>query len=153
MTLRRFNPKAIFWGVVAGLISVVVTAVALIPVMVLLHWLAPIMGIPDDPNDSVRALWLKNVAGWMGLITGLIDDFVIGYVAGRVAKTAIYLNCGALIILHFLLNFPFSIEGLGWFDTVGFVLIIPATLFGGYIAKKMNQRIELRAEPPNLELK
>ena len=74
--LKKLNLKAIFWGVVAGLISVVVTAVALIPVMALLHWLAPIMGIPDDPNDSVRALWLKNVAAWMGLITGLIDSFL-----------------------------------------------------------------------------
>ena len=145
--MRKLNLKAIFWGVVAFVIFAVIAAIALMSVMILLLWLAPTTGVPEEANEKINALWSENAIYWTGSTIGLITNFVSGYVVSRVAKTDIYLNCGALIALNFLSVVAFHSEALRGFDFLTLALIIPATLFGGFMAKKKIQRIESQSEP------
>lgn len=71
------------------------------------------------------------------MIAGLICTAIGGYIAGRVAKQAFYLNSGmvGLVGISILIGFVYSGEMQFQFDIVGIILVIPAALLGGYLAK------------------
>lgn len=145
--MKKLNLKAIIWGFIASVISAVVVTIALMIAMYLLYWLAPTMGMPEEASERINALLPENARDWMSLSLVLIAAFFGGYVTGRISKKDIYFNCVALIALNFLLAIPFLSAELRGLDNLSLALTIPATLFGGLIAKQKIQRIELRSAP------
>ena len=86
-------------------------------------------------SDAIAALTLSTNFLLGSVILGTLATIAGGYVAARIAKKEPYLNASIIgvfgIVLGVLLanNYPL------WFNVLGFVLVLPAALFGGHLAR------------------
>ena len=125
--MKRFKLKGICLGVLfafAG--SLVVSLIAASYFM--------------DSARSIDQLLQNNSYLFVVLIGSLLVDFLAGYLAVRVAKSFPYHNSGAVGFV----SFSYALSGLAtyieksplWYVLPSFLLIIPASLLGGYLAAK-----------------
>ncbi|HEY4732266.1 MAG TPA: hypothetical protein VIH66_03380 [Gammaproteobacteria bacterium] len=85
------------------------------------------MGTVIQGNDFIAAV----------MVAELLCTAIGGYIAARVAKQAIYLNSGmvGLVGVSIFLGYLFSGETPLQFNIIGAILVIPAALLGGHLAK------------------
>ena len=70
------------------------------------------------------------------VIFGTLTTVVGGYVAARIAKRLPYLNSAATGVVGLIFTALYaSSEYPMWFNIVGLLVVIPASLLGGHLAK------------------
>ena len=72
-------------------------------------------------------------------VFGTLSTVLGGYVAARIAKTRYYANAGVIAGLGILIGVLTAKEYPFWFNVVGFILVLPAALLGGHLAKPRDQ--------------
>jgi len=70
------------------------------------------------------------------LVAGLGFTLVGGYIAGRLAGVGELFHAGAVGILNILFGLFFLDLHYSWLQALAFVLVLPAALIGGNIAKQ-----------------
>ncbi len=73
----------------------------------------------------------------LGLIIGMCFTVAGGFLAGRVAGRAEVLHGALVAVIGMVLAAVFHESGNPvWFEIAGFAAILPAGMFGGYLAQK-----------------
>ena len=91
-------------------------------------------------NEALAAVTLnRNFLLW-SLILGTLSTIVAGYVAARIAKREPYLNAGVVGVLGIVMGLLLSKDFPLWFNVLGFLLVLPAALLGGHLARPRIER-------------
>jgi hypothetical protein len=94
-------------------------------------------GMTEQELDAVSADLIKNEAYlFWGAVLGTLTTIVGGYVAARVAGLLPYKNAFAFGVLGIVIGILLPGDFPLWFNILGFVIVLPAALFGAYIAKR-----------------
>lgn len=132
--MRRVSIKAIALGVLADIGGSVLAGI------LLLSWFVGDAIAPDIPADEAEEIMrgLSQDGGFLtlSLLLGLAFTGLGGYVAARVARRELYLNAGLVGVISLVLGLLFGGPGPFWFEVAGFLLIVPAALYGGYLADR-----------------
>lgn len=132
--MGRVNFKALLFGLATDIGGTFAASLIILPVF------AGDRFAPDMSAEELEAAMqtLAQDSGFLltSLIVGLAFSALGGYVAGRVAKQEIYLNAGLIGVIDVLIAVLFGGGGPIWFNVAGFLLVIPAALYGGYLADR-----------------
>ncbi|MBD0380701.1 hypothetical protein [Paenibacillus sedimenti] len=95
---------------------------------------------PVNGNDLSQIY--SNVGLLMVLLAvGLFWTFLGGYVAAKVAKRAEVFNASIIGVIAAAIGFDSMLTSRDiplWYELIGFIVIIPISLLGGYLALKKN---------------
>ena len=131
--MDRFSLKGIILAILLMLMLDTISGVALMGVMGS-HVFQE--GLTDQQmNEAIAALTHNRDFLLWSLILGTLSTIVAGYVAARIAKREHYLNAGIVGVLGIVMGLIFSKDYPLWFNVLGFLLVLPAALLGGYFAK------------------
>lgn len=86
-------------------------------------------------SDTINALTLSTNFLLGSVIIGTLVTIVGGYVAARIAKKEPYLNASIIGVLGIVLGVLLANNYPLWFNVLGFVMVLPAALLGGHLAK------------------
>jgi hypothetical protein len=78
------------------------------------------------------------------LVVGLFWSFLGGFVAAKVAKRAEYFNASIIGVIGAAIGFDSMLSGQGiplWYELTGFIVIVPVSLLGGYLALKKKKKV------------
>lgn len=89
----------------------------------------------QQTTDAIAALTLSTNFLLGSMILGTLATIVGGYVVARIAKREPYLNAGVIGVLGIVLGVILAKNYPLWFNVLGFVLVLPAALLGGHLAK------------------
>jgi hypothetical protein len=89
----------------------------------------------QERNDAITAVTLTTNFLLTSLIRGVLSIMVGGYVAVRIAKKEPYLNAGAFGAAGIILKVLFLKTLPLWFNVSSLLLVLPAALLGGQLAK------------------
>jgi hypothetical protein len=89
----------------------------------------------QERNDAITAVTLTTNFLWTSLIRGVLSIIVGGYVAVRIAKKEPTLNAGAFGAAGIVLKVLFLKTLPLWFNVSSLLLVLPAALLGGQLAK------------------
>gem|GEM_PF-6052647 len=93
-------------------------------------------GSSIDTND-LSAVYANTSLLWILLIVGLFWTFLGGFVAAKVARRAEVFNASIIGVIAAAIGFDSMLtnhEVPLWFELLGFIIIIPVSLLGGYLA-------------------
>ena len=130
--MERVNFKAVALGILADLGGTIVASAVLFA-----FFAGDQVSDQMSPEEMEEAVKLATQGGAFlitSLVVGLGFSVFGGYVAARVAKKEIYLNAGLVGVASLLIGLFFGGGGPIWFNVAGFLLVIPAALYGGYLA-------------------
>ena len=91
-------------------------------------------------SDAIAALTLSTNFLLGSVILGTLATIVGGYIAARIAKKEAYLNAGIIGVLGIVLGILLANNYPLWFNVLGFVLVFPAALLGGHLARSRIER-------------
>lgn len=132
--MERVNFKAFLFGVAADIGGTFAASLIIFPLFA--GGLFSQDMSAEDVEAAVQTLGQDGAFLLTSLVVGLAFTALGGYVAGRVAKQDIYLNAGLVGVLGVLTGLVFGTGGPIWFSAAGFLLVIPAALYGGYLADR-----------------
>ena len=136
--MDRFSLKGIILAILLMLVLDTISGVALMGVMGS-HVLQE--GLTDQQvNEAIAAVTHNRDFLLWSLILGTLSTIVAGYVAARIAKKEPYLNAGVVGVLGIAIGLIFSADYPLWFNVLGFLLVIPAALLGGHLARPRIER-------------
>jgi len=131
--MNRVSFKGI---VLAALLVLVLDTIAGIGMMVFMGGSALKGGMTEQQtNEAIAALTLSTNFLLGSVILGTLATIVGGYVAARIAKKEPYLNAGVIGVLGIVLGVLLAKNYPLWFNVLGFVLVLPAALLGGHLAR------------------
>ena len=133
MIMGKVSVKGIVIGII---VTVVLDVLAGIGLMIALGGPPISEGMTQkEINEAINAFThtVGVLAGSM--VLGLLTTALGGYLAARIAKRGAYLNSGLLGVVGILIGMLFAKDLPLWFNALAFVLIIPAALVGGHLAK------------------
>jgi len=132
--VERINLKALLFGIVADI------GVTFVASVLLLLLFAHDLVTPDMPPEEADAVMQELLARGdfllASLAIGLACSTLGGYVAARTAGKDLYLHAGLVGIASLLLGLFTGASGPFWFNVAGYVLVLPAALYGGYLADR-----------------
>lgn len=132
--MERINLKALLFGIVA---DVGVTFVAsLLLFLLFAHDLVSPDMPPEEMDAVMQALLARGDFLLASLVIGLGCSTLGGYVAARTAGQDLYLHAGLVGLASLLFGLVAGTSGPFWFNVAGFVLVLPAALYGGYLADR-----------------
>ena len=136
--MDRFSLKGIILAILLMLVLDAISGVAFMGVM---GSHAFQEGLTEQQvNEALAAVTLnRNFLLW-SLILGTLSTIVAGYVAARIAKREPYLNAGVVGVLGIVIGLIFSGDYPLWFNVTGFLLVLPAALLGGHLARPRIER-------------
>lgn len=73
------------------------------------------------------------------LVVGLFWSFLGGFIAAKVAKRAEYFNAAIIGVIGAAIGFDSMLTNDSiplWYELIGFVVIVPVSLLGGFVALK-----------------
>ena len=136
--MDRFSLKGIILAILLMLVLDTISGVALMGVMGS-HVLQE--GLTDQQvNEAIAAVTHNRDFLLWSLILGTLSTIVAGYVAAQIAKKEPYLNAGVVGVLGIAIGLIFSADYPLWFNVLGFLLVIPAALLGGHLARPRIER-------------
>jgi uncharacterized membrane protein len=132
--MGRVSFKGVALGVLVDIGGTVLAS------MLLLSWfvgdtIAPEMP-PEEVEQIMRQLSRDGAFLTASLVLGLAFTGLGGYVAARVATRELYLNAGLVGVVSLVLGLVFGGQAPLWFEVAGVLLIVPAALYGGYLADR-----------------
>lgn len=130
--------KVSFKGVALGVMTDI-GGTLLASVLLLSYFAGDALSPEMAPEQAERVMRrLLEDGGYLlaNLVIGLVFTGLGGYVAARVARRELYLNAGLVGVVSLLLGVFFGGQGPFWFEVAGIVLIVPAALYGAYLADR-----------------
>lgn len=116
------------WGVAAG------TAVTIVLDVVVSIALVTLLAPSGASTETVAAFTHTAVYAVWSLILGTVTTVVGGYVAARIGNMSPYINAALVGVLGVVIAFLLGSPGPLWFNIIGYGVVIPAALLGGYVA-------------------
>lgn len=98
---------------------------------------------PVDEQD-VSAIYSNVSLMLLLLVVGLFWSFLGGYVAARIAKRAEYFNAAIIGVIGAAIGFDSMLTNSNiplWYELIGFFVIVPVSLLGGWVALKRKKRL------------
>lgn len=136
--MGRVQFKPLFLGIATDIVGTFLASVILFPLFA-----GDLMSdrmSEEEIEAAVQALSQNGRFLLTSLIVGLGFSALGGYVAARVARQDLYLHAGLVGVAGLLLGLFAGGGGPFWFNVAGFVLVIPAALYGGYLADGQARR-------------
>lgn len=87
----------------------------------------------------------------LSLIVGLGFTMMGGYMAGRIARSGEYVHSAAVGLLNLLFGIFFIGMYLSWSSVIAFLLVLPAAIMGGDMARKRRLGESAPSFPPSGE--
>ncbi|GFZ99127.1 hypothetical protein GCM10008018_51650 [Paenibacillus marchantiophytorum] len=90
-------------------------------------------------EEAIKAIYSNIGLLFILMVMGLFWSFFGGFIAAKVAKRAEYFNAAIIGVIGAAIGFDSMLTDHGvplWFELIGFVVIIPISLLGGYVALK-----------------
>lgn len=140
--MERINFKALLFGIAADMGGTFAASLIIFPMFA-----GDLFSQDMSPEEIEAAMQtLSQDSGFLlaSLVVGLAFSALGGYVAARVAKKDIYLNAGLVGVFGLFIGLLFGGGGPIWFNVAGFVLVIPAALYGGFLADRQTTKVEPR---------
>lgn len=135
--MEKVSPKGI---VLALALTLALDTIAGLAMMVFMGQSAFQRGMTEQQTSEAIAAVTRGTDFLLGsVILGTLSTLVGGYVAARVAKREPYLNAGAIGVLGIVLGMLMPGNYPLWFDLSGLLLVLPAALLGGHLAKPCMQ--------------
>ncbi|NEW06192.1 hypothetical protein GK047_09230 [Paenibacillus sp. SYP-B3998] len=78
------------------------------------------------------------------MVVGLFWSFFGGFVAAKVAKRAEYFNASIIGVIGAAIGFDSMLTNRDvplWYELTGFIVIVPVSLLGGYLALKRKKKV------------
>jgi hypothetical protein len=96
--------------------------------------------LQESMSDEEKRKVMEAVAGSSGfllywLVFGTSTTIAGGYLAARIAKSFPYFNGLAIGIVGFVFGLFFLGQSPLWFDLIGLIITIPASIYGAHLAK------------------
>ncbi len=128
------NIKAILIGFMFDFVASTIFGVVLSFFMALV---LAIKGYKDaELEKSLISLLDGTTYRILSLIVGLGFTMMGGYVAGRIARSGEYFHSGAVGLLNVLFGLFFIGMYFTWYSVIAFLLVLPAAIIGGDMARK-----------------
>jgi hypothetical protein len=86
-------------------------------------------------NEAVVAVTLSTDFLLVSIIFGTLSTILGGYIAAQVAKNNYYMNAAVIGVLGMVLGALTATDYPPWFSLLGFLLVLPAALLGGHLAR------------------
>lgn len=132
--MGRVNFKALLFGIAADIGGTFAAGLIIFPIFAGDLFSQDMS--PEDVEAAMQTLSQDGTFLLVSLVVGLAFSSLGGYVAARVAKQDIYLNAGLIGVFGVFTGVLFGGGGPIWFSVAGFLLVIPAALYGGYLADR-----------------
>ncbi|HEX7043969.1 MAG TPA: hypothetical protein VF203_05085 [Burkholderiales bacterium] len=132
--MERIDLKALLFGIVADVGVTFVASVLLFALFA--HGLVYPDMPPEEADAAMQALLSRGDFLLTSLVIGLACSALGGYVAARTAGRDLYLHAGLVGLASLLLGLLAGTRGPIWFNVAGFLLVLPAALYGGYLADR-----------------
>lgn len=90
-------------------------------------------------EQDVNVIYSNTALMLLMLVVGLFWSFLGGYIAARVAKRAEYFNAAIIGVIGAAIGFDAILTNSNiplWYELVGFFVIVPISLLGGWVALK-----------------
>ena len=137
MKISDIKPIAVLFGVITAISLFILIFLILIIINVI------ISAIGYDTSPSLSTALMYSISGKIVvLIVSTLSICWGGYVAVRLARSSVFWNSFAVGCIFLILDImisgllPPSISMPLWEFLIGFVVTIPAALFGGYIGSR-----------------
>lgn len=93
---------------------------------------------PEDIRTMAELLQQNDAYLFTALVFGITTTVIGGYVTARLARQVPLLNACALGIVGVLIGLLLSapVDSPLWFDAIGYIAVIPAAIFGGYLGRR-----------------
>lgn len=130
--MTRFDPKAILIAMLLSLALDVVGAVLLHTVFG--PGLSEDMS-PEQMKASVLAMQQSSAFLFASLLYGTGTTVFGGYVAARLARAFPYFNALAIGVAGIVLGLLLASASPWWADALGYLISVPAALFGGRLGQ------------------
>lgn len=103
----------------------------------------------DIPQDEIVTR-MKTMSGLLlSLIIGLGGTVLGGYIAGRVAKQSEVLHGALVAVIGVVLAFFLRDTDVPlWYDIVGFAGMLPAGMYGGWLAPRLRLPTDRKDNSP-----
>lgn len=132
--MERVNFKALALGILTDFGGTIVASTIVFAMFV--GNLGTDQMSPVEMEEAMQAATQHGGFLVTSLIVGLGFSALGGYVAARVAKKELYLNAGLVGVFSLLVGLFTGGQGPIWFNIAGYLLVIPAALYGGYFADR-----------------
>ncbi|MDT8318038.1 MAG: hypothetical protein RQ824_08625 [bacterium] len=128
------NIKAIFIGFVSDFVASAVFGIALSFFMAVV---LAMKGYKDaELEKSLITLLDGTTYRILSIIVGLGFTMMGGYLAGRIARSGEYFHSGAVGLLNVIFGLFFIGMYTTWYSVTAFLLVLPAAVIGGDMARK-----------------
>lgn len=130
--MGRVQFKPLFLGIATDIVGTFLASLVIFPIFA-----GDLMSermSPEEIEAAVQALQQNGRFLLTSLVVGLGFSALGGYVAARTAKHDLYLHAGLVGVAGLLFGLVAGGGGPFWFNVAGFLLVIPAALYGGYLA-------------------
>ncbi len=131
--MNRIRLKAV---ILAILLVVVLDTIGGMVMMVLVGGSAFEDGMNEQQeSEAVTAVTTSANALMGSMLLGTLSTMVGGYIAARIARKAPYMNAGVIGLFGIALGVLSAKDYPFWFNLLGFLLVLPAALLGGHLAR------------------
>jgi hypothetical protein len=134
--MKRFSVKAIALGALVMIALDLLTGV--VSYMVFGGDALQPGATPEEIRTMAELLQQNDGYLLTALVFGIATTILGGYVTARLARQLPLLNACALgivgVVLGLLLSGP--ADSPAWFDAIGYIAIVPAAIFGGYLGRR-----------------
>jgi hypothetical protein len=130
-SMTRFDPKAI---IVAMLLSLALDVVGSIALVAGFGLELTEQMTPEQTQAAIEAVTSTQGFLFASLLYGTATTVFGGFVAARLARSHPYFNAMAIGVLGIVLGLLLGGDAPFWFEAIGFLMSVPAAVFGGRIA-------------------
>jgi hypothetical protein len=129
--MRSISIKGLIFAIVITLLLDTVSGIGL---TIALGGTSTSEGMTDQQIIDAVAVLTHSTAYLAGsLVLGTLSTVVGGFIVARVAKKAPYQNAGIFAVFGMIFGLYFAADFPFWFNAIGFVLVMPASLLGGWL--------------------
>ena len=119
--MNNVSIKGIILGLLAVLVIAKISGIALIPLFA-----------SNMSEEAIETLFLGTGPLVYSLFAGTLSTVIGGFIAANIGHQAAYKNAIILGSIGLVLSVLMSVGFPLWFNVIGFITVIPASLFGGY---------------------
>ena len=125
--MSKVSIKGIILGVLATLVIDTISGIAMIPIFA-----------SSMSEEVLESVFLETGPLIYSLFAGTLSTVIGGFIAANIGRQAAYKNAMIFGVIGLILSVLMS-EGLPlWFNVIGFLTVIPASLLGGYFVVRKN---------------
>jgi len=125
--MNDISIKGIILGILATLLIDTVSGIAMIPLFA-----------PSMTKEAFQLLYTETGPLIYSMFFGTLSTVVGGFIAANIGRLAAYKNSAIFGVAGLVIGVFLSTGFPLWFNIVGYITVIPASLLGGHIAVRKN---------------